>query len=263
MRIGRGSVGSKWPTACLVAAACSTSALNLPRARQIRTTRRFGVVPGVNPPVTSHLSLVPLLLGQTLAHGDIAVDATAGNGHDTLTLAKLVLQGEGGGQQGRVVSYDVQQKALEATKARLIGYFPPELVSDNVLLVERNHKSFTEVDSFLTGLPIDSVKAFVYNLGYLPGGDKSITTDVSDTIHSLREAKGRTALGGLICVTCYRGHEGGHTELQQVKAELASWEQSDWRVCNFEPLNWPMSPIVITAHRFEVPECHVSYCVCE
>ena len=204
------------------------------------------MVAGVSPPVTSHLSLVPQLLSQTLKPGDMVVDATAGNGYDTLALARLVL---GGG--GRVVSMDVQQCALKATEARLLQEFTQEEVASGVTFIEGNHRDFSRLDE-LTG-PGQRVKAFIYNLGYLPGSDKSVATSKEDTIDSLKQAAQRTSLGGLVCVTCYRGHEGGLEETNKVREELSSWEQAEWRVCETTPLNWPVSPILMTAHRFEEP----------
>jgi hypothetical protein len=191
-----------------------------------------------------------MLLAQTLKSGDVAVDATAGNGYDTLTLARLVLNGDSG-SRGRVVSVDVQQKALDTTSKRLLDEFPEETIESGVEFVLGNHRSWENLNEWVGADRESTVKAWVYNLGYLPGGDKSILTQTEDTLDSLREAASRTALGGLMCVTCYRGplHD---EETAAVRAEMASWAQSDWRVCEFAPLNWPASPIVMTAHRFEV-----------
>jgi hypothetical protein len=191
-----------------------------------------------------------MLLAQTLRSGDVAVDATAGNGYDTLTLARLVLNGDAG-TQGRVVSVDVQQKALDTTSNRLLDEFSEDAIESGVKFVLGNHRSWENLSELVGADRESTVKAWVYNLGYLPGGDKSILTQTEDTLDSLREAADRTALGGLVCVTCYRGplHD---EETAAVRAEMASWAQSNWRVCEFAPLNWPASPIVMTAHRFEV-----------
>lgn len=58
------------------------------------------------------------LWGQVLRPGDVAVDATAGNGHDTEYMARAV------GPSGTVHAYDVQAAAVEATRARLEGALP-------------------------------------------------------------------------------------------------------------------------------------------
>ena len=112
----------------LIFALPATRALVLYRTDSAaRFVRNFAVVPGVEAPVTSHLSFVPMLLAQTLRSGDVAVDATAGNGYDTLTLARLVLNGDAG-TQGRVVSVDVQQKALDTTSNRLLDEFSEDAI---------------------------------------------------------------------------------------------------------------------------------------
>lgn len=220
--------------------------------------RSFAVVPGVEAPVTSHLSFVPMLLAQTLKPGDVAVDATAGNGYDTLTLARLVLAGDAG-SRGRVVSVDVQQKALDITANRLLGEFSKETIASGVAFVLGNHRSWANLTEVLGA--DREVKAWVYNLGYLPGGDKAIVTQTEDTLASLRGAAARTARGGLVCATCYRG-PAHDAETAAVRAELAAWAQTDWRVCEFAPLNWPASPVVLTAHRFEVREIKIGLEVC-
>jgi len=214
------------------------------------TAALLGTVAGIPPPLTSHLSLVPLLLGQALSAGDVAVDATAGNGHDTLALARLVLSPDPSAvAPGHVVSIDVQRRALDATEARLLAEFTAEAVASSVSFLEGNHREFSALDSALAGKPM--VKAFVYNLGYLPGSDKRVKTQTSDTVASLRGAADRTAAGGLVCVTSYVGHEGGAEETEGVRRELASWPHAAWRVVEHAPLNWPNRPVLFTAHRFD------------
>lgn len=45
-----------------------------------------------------------------------------------------------------------------------------------------------------------------YNLGWLPGGDKSITTKLEDTLESIEAAKRLVRHGGMISVMLYTGH---------------------------------------------------------
>jgi len=170
-----------------------------------------------------------------------------GNGYDSMTLAKLLMASDD--VKGKLVVMDIQKKALDATLSRLLSEFSSKDIESHISFVENNHRNLTVIDQYL---PPGGAKAFVYNLGYLPGGDKGIFTLFEDTIVSLKEAALRTAKGGLITVTCYRGHEGGREETEVVRQELAAWEQASWRVCEFVPLNWRASPIVFTAHRFEV-----------
>lgn len=176
------------------------------------------------------------------------MDDIQGNGYDSMTLAKLLLK-SADDVKGKLIVMDIQKKALDTTLARLQSEFSLEDIESHISFLENNHRNLTVIDKYL---PPEGAKAFVYNLGYLPGGNKEIFTQFEDTIISLKEAALRTAKGGLIAVTCYRGHEGGREETEVVRRELAGWEQASWRVCEFVPLNWRASPIVFTAHRFEV-----------
>ena len=244
-----------------------------PQQRPRLPLRTFAALDSASPPPSSHLSLVPTLLGQTLAPGDFAVDATCGNGHDTLTLVDFC------GPSGHVVACDVQDRALEATRQRLLSSSSSSSSSGSgsgsaedeasVTFWQGNHRDLSIVDEalrrrghddvegaslaedgFATGGP---VKAWVYNLGYLPGSDRSVTTQTEDTLSSIRQARDRTARGGLICVTLYVGHEGGKEEAAAVREEMGGWDQAVWRVVEHRPLNWPRSPVLLTAHRFVMP----------
>src|SRR5215211_3302260 len=101
--------------------------------------------------------------------GDTIIDATIGNGHDTFFLAQL-LQGE-----GTLIGYDIQPAAVEQTKKRLEGL--PIAFRKIICLKLKSHASFDE----------SSAKLIVYNLGYLPGGDKTVTTQCTATLQSIKK----------------------------------------------------------------------------
>jgi hypothetical protein len=126
---------------------------------------------------------------------DLAIDMTVGNGHDTLVLAKLL-------PDGYVFGFDIQKKAIEATQARV-----PQ--------AHLFHCSHTELKKIPLPTP---PRLIVYNLGYLPGGDKSITTQVETTLQSLSKALALLDLGGALSITCYPGHEEGKREEEAVFA---------------------------------------------
>ena len=50
---------------------------------------------------------------QQVMPGDICIDATMGNGNDTVLLSRLA------GENGRVLAFDIQKQALEHTEERL------------------------------------------------------------------------------------------------------------------------------------------------
>lgn len=136
--------------------------------------------------------------------GDIVVDATAGNGHDTLALARLV------GETGRVFAFDVQHRAHEQTARRLADHG----FTDRVTLVARGHQRMRQS---LPPATQGQVAVVVFNLGYLPGGDKLRITLASSTLPALDQATGVLKEGGLLTVVAYPGHQGGDEEYLAVE----------------------------------------------
>lgn len=148
--------------------------------------------------------------------GDIAIDATAGNGHDTLALAELV------GPTGRVFAFDIQPVALANTASRMA-----ERGLGNVELWCRDHAEMREA------LPTEMrgrVAAVTFNLGFLPGGDKAITTHSETTLVALHAATEVLRPGGLLAVVAYRGHPGGQSEADAVAGAMAELREAGWSV---------------------------------
>lgn len=144
------------------------------------------------------------LIQLILTAGDVAIDATVGNGHDTLFLAQAV------GEKGKVYGFDIQQDALDATYQRLQKF----QVENRVSLFHAGH----EVIPILLPENIKgNVKAVMFNLGYLPGGDKTRTTQISTTLSALEAALPLLTTGGRITILAYTGHPGGTEETSAVK----------------------------------------------
>lgn len=160
--------------------------------------------------------LVARLLPAFVRDGSLALDATAGNGHDTLTLARLV------GARGRVWALDLQPQAIDATRRRLeeAGLLArAELaVGDHARLAER-------LPAALHG----RLAAIVFNLGYLPGADHTTITRADSTLAALDQAALRLAPGGLLAVTAYPGHAGGDEEAEAVQGWVAARPRGIWR----------------------------------
>ena len=146
------------------------------------------------------------LLGEALREGDLAIDATAGNGHDVSFLAEQV------GNSGKVYAFDLQNEAIEAT-ARLLK----EKGVENVELHQCGHERMEEA---LPSEIFGQVTGVTFNLGYLPGGDKSVITQTATTRLALRLSMDLLRSGGLLVVVAYRGHPGGSEECEGVKEEL-------------------------------------------
>ncbi|MEP4076856.1 class I SAM-dependent methyltransferase [Haloferula sp.] len=128
--------------------------------------------------------------------GDLVVDATAGNGHDTLFLAELV------GKSGRVLAFDVQQAAIRATRERLEAAGAESWVD----LYEESHGMLLERAGR------GAVAAVMFNLGYLPGGDHEVITEVGESCKAVVQGLFALKPGGVMTIVCYTGHPGGEEE---------------------------------------------------
>lgn len=136
----------------------------------------------------------------------IAIDATLGNGHDTLFLTQTV------GEAGHVYGFDVQAMALENTLQRL----QQQGLQDRATLFLVSHAEMP------ASIPQDHhgrIAAIMFNLGYLPGADKALITQTESTLIALEAACRLLAEQGVITVLAYPGHEGGDSEASQ----LADW----------------------------------------
>ena len=138
-----------------------------------------------------------------LKKGDYAVDATIGNGHDTLLLAKLV------GEKGLVYGFDIQPNAIVSTSNRL----KENSVRDRVHLVEASHALMHD---YIPMQHHGKIKTVMFNLGYLPGTDKRIITKTDSTLTALKQAIKLVHEEGVISIMIYPGHPGGDSESQAV-----------------------------------------------
>jgi len=135
-------------------------------------------------------------VSQVVCAGDVVVDATIGNGYDTLFLAQCV------GVGGLVIGLDIQAVALESTRKRLSN---AGVESSRFQLHQKNHSQMGDVVN-------DEVSAIIFNLGYLPGADKSLITKMETTMEALSQAVSLLRPGGILSVMCYPGHLGGEVE---------------------------------------------------
>ncbi|MEP2777394.1 MAG: class I SAM-dependent methyltransferase [Luteolibacter sp.] len=150
--------------------------------------------------------LLHLLLREKISPGDTVIDATAGNGHDTIFLAKLV------GETGTVIAIDIQEKAIAATRSRL----ETTGLSSRVSLHCTTHTAIAEIASGTTP------SAIIFNLGYLPGGDRSITTSTTESLTAITAAADMLGPRGALAITCYPGHPGGKDEASAVAEFIVS-----------------------------------------
>lgn len=162
-----------------------------------------------------------------VAAGDHVIDATMGNGHDTLYLCGLV------GENGRVDAFDVQRQAIENTEQLLRENGMEERASLHLA----GHQRMRE---FVSG----PVKAVMFNLGWLPGGDKSVTTHWETTETALNAALSLLEPGGLCAVCVYPGHAAGEEELEKIRLMLAELRPQEFNVLEQSFLNaGPGAPV--------------------
>ena len=144
------------------------------------------------------------LIRTILQPGDIAIDATVGNGHDTVFLAEQIHP------SGWVYGFDIQQAAIDSTREK----FRQTLMSECLIL---NHASHSDMDVKIPVHLHGKISAIMFNLGYLPGGDKSVITLTDSTLSALTIASRILADNGIITLLAYPGHQGGDQETDQVK----------------------------------------------
>ena len=161
---------------------------------------------------------------------DTAVDFTMGNGYDTLFLSHLV-------PDGQVYAFDIQPSALFSTRSRL-----EENGRKNVTLICDSHENVEKyVDS--------PIGAAMFNLGYLPGGDKSIHTMTHSTIKAVLSALKLLRAGGVMTVSVYPGHDEGTREGNAVVEYLSSLDRHEYSILQCKMLNSPASPYIIAIER--------------
>jgi SAM-dependent methyltransferase len=198
----------------------------------------------------SLLELAHAGVQRAVTPGSLVVDATAGNGKDTLFLAQLV------GPAGLVLAFDIQPEALENTRAAL----EKANLAARVRLFLTGHENIAaclqsnaipipvgQLAASLTAkAPADpalylsakaQVSAAMFNLGFLPGSEKEIATRPSTTLAALIGLLPAMLPGAVLSIHCYSGHDGGREESKAVLDWAARQPEDLWRVYRYETLN--------------------------
>jgi len=176
-----------------------------------------------------------LLLEDRLRPGDVVVDATLGNGHDTLFLCRQVLPG------GHVYGFDVQAAAVENAGRRLLE---AGVAASDFSLFQAGHET---MPMRLPGEMRERLAAVMFNLGYLPGSDKQCITQTETTMVALKQAVEWVRPGGLVTVAVYPGHEGGAEEAVRIAEWAGTLDARAFEVQHLRPVNRTAAP----------PECWV------
>ena len=182
-------------------------------------------MPGKYGQMLDLLDLQKQFIRNHLREGDTAVDFTMGNGHDTEFLSKTV------GAAGHVYAFDIQEQAINSTRENLTKAGCPE----NYTLIHDSHHKVAEYVK-------TPFKAGMFNLGWLPGGDKSITTLRESTMPAIQAAIDLMDKDAILNVAVYPGHAEGDAEGKMLEEYFATLSRH--RVCctKVAILNSPTSP---------------------
>ncbi|KRM91366.1 class I SAM-dependent methyltransferase [Fructilactobacillus florum] len=170
------------------------------------------------------------LLAKSVHPGDTVVDATAGNGHDTLFLAQLV------GHHGHVYSFDIQKKAIQATRALLENHH----VETPVSLINTGHEN---ADHYVK----EPLAAAIFNLGYLPGADHQLATTAQTTVIAMQKLLANLRRHGVLLLVVYVGHHGSQQEQQAVLNFVTHLPQTDFHVMQYQFINQINHPPMLIA----------------
>ncbi|MBQ3063871.1 MAG: rRNA methyltransferase [Clostridia bacterium] len=181
------------------------------------------------------IDLLALQKSFILSHlqpGDTAVDFTMGNGHDTEFLSKTV------GETGKVYAFDVQEQAVASTRKNLAAAACPE---NYTLILDSHHN----VKKYVEG----PIKAGMFNLGYLPGSDKSITTMRETTMPAIEAALDLLDHDGVLLIAVYPGHAEGDAEGKMVLDYLSTLDRRTICCTLIRIINSPTSPFFIVVEK--------------
>ena len=166
------------------------------------------------------VSISHMLARQIVSIGDTVIDATAGNGHDTVFLAQLV------GPSGQVYAFDIQEEAIISTRQKVVS----ANLESRVKIIHDGHQN---IDKYVD----KPIKLVMYNLGYLPGGNKKRITKPATTLEALRKSLKLLESDGIVILTVYTGHPGGQEEWEEIQPYLTELPKEQYDVIMHKYLN--------------------------
>ena len=172
------------------------------------------------------------LLLPHIREGGAVVDFTMGNGHDTLWLSRLV------GETGRVYSFDIQDAALSSARSLLEAEGAPK----NYTLIKASHHLVADYVK-------EPICAGMFNLGYLPGGDRSVTTMHETTLAAISAGIDLLEDGGGLLIAVYPGHAEGTLEGELIHQMLSPLDRKKICVSKLRIINSPASPFFFLVEK--------------
>ncbi len=166
-----------------------------------------------------------IFLEKIVQKGDTVIDATMGNGYDTVYLGDLV------GEAGKVYAFDVQEEAIKSTKKKV----ERDNMTDRVELILDGHQN---IDKYVT----EEVSCVVFNLGYLPRAKHVVITKPDTTLEAIKKSLTLLKPNGIISIAAYIGHEGGMEEKDFICEYLNNLDQNEFNVLHMQFTNQINNP---------------------
>ena len=164
--------------------------------------------------------------------GGTVADFTMGNGNDTLWLSQQV------GETGRVYAFDIQPEAVARTEERMKTEAPFE---NYTLICDSHHRAAEYIKT--------PICVGIFNLGFLPGGDKSVTTLRETTLPAIRAAIELLEAGGGLLIAVYPGHAEGTAEGIEVTQLLSEYDRRQMSCTQVRLVNSPTSPFFFLVEK--------------
>lgn len=178
---------------------------------------------------------------QQVKEGDFCIDATVGNGNDTVLLCELA------GSKGKVAGFDIQEKAIEETRTRL----KERGLDSGAKLFCCGHERMEEClrsdpdCAKMTERAEDGygkVSCIVFNFGYLPGGDHKIATKAESSVEAIRQGLTLLEKNGMMSLCIYSGGDSGFEERDRILAYLKGLDSRKYLVIMSSYYNRPNNP---------------------
>ena len=166
-----------------------------------------------------------IFLDKIVQKGDVVIDATMGNGYDTIYLGNLV------GENGKVYAFDVQEEAIKSTKKKV----ERDNMTDRVELILDGHQN---LDKYVK----EEVSCVVFNLGYLPRAKHVVITKPDTTLEAIKKSLKLLKPNGIISIAAYIGHEGGLEEKNYICEYLDNLNQNEFNVLHMQFTNQINNP---------------------
>ena len=166
-----------------------------------------------------------IFLDKIVQKGDIVIDATMGNGYDTIYLGNLV------GENGKVYAFDVQEEAIKSTKKKV----ERDNMTDRVELILDGHQN---LDKYVK----EEVSCVVFNLGYLPRAKHVVITKPDTTLEAIKKSLKLLKPNGIISIAANIGHEDGLEEKNYICEYSDDLNQNEFNVLHMQFTNQINNP---------------------